>query len=49
MWVGTAVLAVGAVLPLLLPFSTRATAVSQAEVEAAERHAATGQLASIPA
>jgi EmrB/QacA subfamily drug resistance transporter len=41
MWVGTAVLAVGAVLPLLLPFSTRATAVAQAEVEAAERELAT--------
>src|SRR5450755_1380227 len=49
MWVGTAVLAVGAVLPLLLPFSTRATAVAQAQVEASERHAATGQLASMPA
>ena len=41
MWVGTAVLAVGAVLPLLLPFSTRATAVAQAEVEAAERESIT--------
>ena len=40
MWVGTAVLAVGAVIPLLLPFSTRATAVAQAEVEAAERASA---------
>jgi EmrB/QacA subfamily drug resistance transporter len=49
MWVGTAVLAVGAVLPLLLPFSSRATAVAQAKVEAAERQAATGQLASMPA
>jgi EmrB/QacA subfamily drug resistance transporter len=48
MWVGTAVLAVGAVLPLLLPFSTRATAVAQAEVEAAERESATG-LTPVPA
>ncbi len=44
MWVGTAVLAVGAVIPLLLPFSTRATATAQAEVEAAERQSASGRL-----
>ena len=37
MWVGAAVLAVGALIPVLLPFSTRATAVAQAGVEAAER------------
>ena len=37
MWVGTAVLAVGALIPLLLPFSTRASAEAQASVEAAER------------
>jgi EmrB/QacA subfamily drug resistance transporter len=50
MWVGTAVLAVGAVLPLLLPFSTRATAVAQAEVEAAERESATStRLTPVPA
>ncbi|HEX3831382.1 MAG TPA: DHA2 family efflux MFS transporter permease subunit [Solirubrobacteraceae bacterium] len=50
MWVGTAVLAVGAALPLLLPFSTRATAVAQAEVEAAERESATsGGLTPVPA
>jgi EmrB/QacA subfamily drug resistance transporter len=49
MWVGTAVLGVGAIIPVLLPFSTRAAAVAHAETEAAERQAATGQLASIPA
>jgi EmrB/QacA subfamily drug resistance transporter len=50
MWVGTAVLAVGAVLPLLLPFSTRATAVAQAKAEAAERESATSaSLAPVPA
>jgi hypothetical protein len=49
MWVGAGVLAVGAVIPLLLPFSTRATAEAQAHVEAAERRAASGQLASMPA
>jgi MFS family permease len=37
MWVATAVLGVGALIPLLLPFSTRATAREQASVEAAER------------
>jgi EmrB/QacA subfamily drug resistance transporter len=49
MWVGTAVLGVGALIPVLLPFSTRASAVAQAQVEANERQAATGQLASMPA
>jgi EmrB/QacA subfamily drug resistance transporter len=50
MWVGTAVLAVGAAIPLLLPFSSRATAVAQAEVEAAERESApTPELASVAA
>jgi EmrB/QacA subfamily drug resistance transporter len=42
MWVGTAVLCVGALIPLLLPFSTRATAHEQATIEAAEREQATG-------
>jgi EmrB/QacA subfamily drug resistance transporter len=37
MWIGTAVLAVGAIIPLLLPFSSRASAEAQAKVEAAER------------
>ena len=50
MWVGTAVLAVGAVLPLLLPFSTRATAVAQAKVEAAESESVTSApLTPVPA
>jgi EmrB/QacA subfamily drug resistance transporter len=50
MWVGTAVLAVGAVIPLLFPFSTRATAVAQAQVEAAEHEsAASAQLAPVAA
>ena len=49
MWVGAGVLAVGAVIPLLLPFSSRAAAVAQAQVEADERQAATGELASMPA
>ena len=34
MWIGTAVLAVGAIIPLLLPFSTRASAQAQAAAEA---------------
>ena len=42
MWVGAAVLAVGALLPLLLPFSTR---VSAAEHAAAEAGSATGAVA----
>ncbi|MGZ4349777.1 MAG: DHA2 family efflux MFS transporter permease subunit [Solirubrobacteraceae bacterium] len=37
LWVGTAVLAIGALIPLLLPFNTRATAEAQAGLEAAER------------
>jgi EmrB/QacA subfamily drug resistance transporter len=51
MWIGAAVLAAGAMIPLLLPFSTRATAVAQAQVEADERDraATVGRLASIPA
>ena len=36
LWVGTAVLAVGALTALVFPFSSRATALAQAEVEAAE-------------
>jgi EmrB/QacA subfamily drug resistance transporter len=34
MWVGTAVLGAGALIAVLLPFSTRATAAAQAEAEA---------------
>ncbi len=37
MWVGTAVLAVGALIPLVVPFNTRASAEAQASLEAAER------------
>ncbi len=37
MWVGAAVLGIGALLPLLAPFNTRATAVEHASLEAAER------------
>ncbi|HEY2318067.1 MAG TPA: DHA2 family efflux MFS transporter permease subunit [Solirubrobacteraceae bacterium] len=37
LWVGTAVLAVGALIPLALPFNTRASAEAQAGLEAAER------------
>ena len=40
MWVGTAVLAIGALIPLVLPFNTRASAEAQAGVEAAERDVA---------
>ncbi|MGH2907822.1 MAG: DHA2 family efflux MFS transporter permease subunit [Solirubrobacteraceae bacterium] len=39
LWVGTAVLAVGAVLPLVLPFSTRESALEHAASEATEREA----------
>ncbi len=39
LWVGTAVLAVGAVLPLVLPFSTRESALEHAVSEAVEREA----------
>jgi EmrB/QacA subfamily drug resistance transporter len=42
LWVGAGVLGVGALIPLLLPFSTRATAHEQAAIEAAEREQATG-------
>src|SRR5579875_1109428 len=35
LWVGTAVLAIGAVLPILLPFNTRETALEHAATEAA--------------
>ncbi|HWD76693.1 MAG TPA: DHA2 family efflux MFS transporter permease subunit [Solirubrobacteraceae bacterium] len=41
LWVGTAILAVGAVIPLLLPFSTRASAEAQAAAQAAEREGST--------
>jgi EmrB/QacA subfamily drug resistance transporter len=37
MWVGAAVLAVGALIPLLLPFDTRAAAEAQAAREISER------------
>ena len=37
MWVGAAVLAVGALIPLVVPFNTRASAEAQASLEAAER------------
>jgi EmrB/QacA subfamily drug resistance transporter len=43
MWVGAAVLAVGALIPLVVPFNTRASAAAQASLEAAERHQAAGQ------
>ncbi len=42
MWVGTAVLAIGALIPLLVPFNTRASAEAQASLEAAE-HAQVAQ------
>jgi EmrB/QacA subfamily drug resistance transporter len=41
LWVGTAILAVGAIIPLLLPFSTRASAEAQAAAQAAEREEST--------
>jgi EmrB/QacA subfamily drug resistance transporter len=37
LWVGAAVLAIGAVIPLVVPFNTRASAEAQASLEAAER------------
>jgi EmrB/QacA subfamily drug resistance transporter len=37
MWVGAAVLAIGALIPLVVPFNTRASAEAQASLEAAER------------
>jgi EmrB/QacA subfamily drug resistance transporter len=43
MWVGAAVLAVGALIPLVIPFNTRASAEAQASVEAAERQQAARQ------
>jgi EmrB/QacA subfamily drug resistance transporter len=49
MWVGTAVLAVGAAIPVLLPFSTRATAHAQAKVELAEHDQARAQAELVPA
>ncbi len=49
MWVGAAVLGIGALVPLLLPFSTRATAVEHASLEAAERERATQSLSSVTA
>ncbi|MGA2009110.1 MAG: MFS transporter [Solirubrobacteraceae bacterium] len=49
MWVGAAVLGVGALIPLLLPFSTRATAGAHAAAEAAERTAAQSSAARPPA
>ncbi len=50
MWVGTAVLAIGALVPLVFPFSTRATAAEQASVEAAEKaHAQELHLAPVSA
>jgi hypothetical protein len=45
LWVGTAVLAIGALIPIVLPFNTRASAAAQAGVEAAERE----RLAQVPA
>ena len=45
MWVGTAVLAVGAIIPLVLPFNTRATAQAQASREASARDRLAGPVA----
>jgi hypothetical protein len=46
MWVGVAVLAVGAAIAAVLPFSTRASAEEQAAIEARERREyQTGELA----
>jgi EmrB/QacA subfamily drug resistance transporter len=36
LWIGTAVLAVGAILPIVLPFNTRETALAHAAAEAEE-------------
>jgi EmrB/QacA subfamily drug resistance transporter len=47
MWVGTAVLGAGALIAVLLPFSTRATAAAQAEAEA-EAEAQRSQAESVP-
>ncbi len=54
MWVGTAVLGIGALIPLLLPFNTREAALEHAAAEAGEREradvqAASPGLASVPA
>src|SRR6202012_4986526 len=40
LWVGTAVLAVGALIPLVVPFNTRASAEAQASLEAADHQQA---------
>jgi EmrB/QacA subfamily drug resistance transporter len=48
LWVGTAVLAIGAVLPILLPFNTRESALEHAASEAAARKSTSGARA-IPA
>ncbi len=49
MWVGAAVLAIGALIPLVLPFNSRASAEAQAGLEAAERErAATSGAALVP-
>jgi EmrB/QacA subfamily drug resistance transporter len=44
MWVGTAVLAAGALIATVLPFDSRATALAQADVEAGERERAAAEL-----
>ncbi|MBV9049642.1 MAG: MFS transporter, partial [Solirubrobacterales bacterium] len=48
-WVGAAVLGVGSLIPILLPFSTRDSAVAHAAAEAAERGSAHPTLAAEPA
>ena len=49
MWVGAAVLAIGALIPIVLPFNSRASAEAQAGLEAAERErAATSGTALVP-
>ncbi len=40
LWVGAAVLGIGSLIPLVLPFSTRASAVAHAEAQTAERGSA---------
>jgi EmrB/QacA subfamily drug resistance transporter len=47
MWLGTAVLGAGAILPLVLPFSTRESALAQAAEEAAESRGAASETVSI--
>jgi MFS family permease len=49
LWVGVAVLAAGALVALILPFSTRADAEAQAALEADERSAAAAAGESRPA